>query len=120
MRAHWSPPSPDHLVQLPAEGLEPVLKRLLECPTILLPKLASQTHDALRQTEAQSLSFSELLQIARKCVDESRWPLNNLKVLVGGHPRIGAPLTPTSNISEESRKEQLRGGGADAATLARE
>lgn len=115
----WTPPPPDRLSRLPASQLEPVLKRLLECPDSVLPKLASQTETALRRATPPVATFRDVVDAARRCVDEPRWPLDDLTVLVGGHPRIGAPLSPGSHISEESRKEQLRGGGTDEATLLR-
>lgn len=117
MVSTWQPPASSRISQLSAPELKPVLKRLLECPDSLLPKLASATHDALRNTPATT--FAQLTNLSRKAVDDARWPVEDIKGLVGGHPRIGAPTSATSNISQESRNEQLKGGNANPETLAR-
>lgn len=60
-----------------------------------------------------------MLDVARFCVeDEPGWEVGRRAKFIGGHPRIGAPLNaPTSELSEESRKEQMKGGQVDPATL---
>lgn len=117
MTSSWQPPAPSHLSQLSILELKPVLKRLLECPDWLLPKLAATTHAALHDTPVTT--FAQLTNVSRQAVADARWSVADLQALVAGHPRIGAPTSPISNMSEESRKEQLKGGNADPATLAR-
>ncbi len=138
----WEPPAPSRIPSLPAAALEPVLQRLLESPAALSAKLAQQSFDAIAslapppsgggeegegEDDERPVTFEGLLDVARYCVDdEPGWTTDEKVQLVGGHPKIGAPLVPPapeasgSSISEESRKEQLSGGEADSDTLDRE
>ncbi|SNX86092.1 uncharacterized protein MEPE_04801 [Melanopsichium pennsylvanicum] len=103
------------------EQLSPILLRLLECPKELLPDLASQSAAAIADLpeDARPESYEGLLDVARFCVeDDPGWKVERRANFIGGHPRIGAPLNaPTSELSEESRKEQMKGGQVDPATL---
>lgn len=103
------------------DQLSPILLRLLECPKELLPDLASQSAAAIAELpeDARPESYEGLLDVARFCVeDEPGWEVGRRAKFIGGHPRIGAPLNaPTSELSEESRKEQMKGGQVDPATL---
>ncbi len=104
-----------------SEQLSPILLRLLECPKELLPDLASQSAAAIADLPEDSRpeSYEGLLDVARFCVEEDPgWAVERRAKFIGGHPRIGAPLNaPTSELSEESRKEQMKGGQVDPATL---
>ncbi|SPO27574.1 uncharacterized protein UTRI_04394_B [Ustilago trichophora] len=103
------------------EQLSPILLRLLECPQELLSDLASQSAAAIADLpeDARPESYEGLLDVARFCVeDEPGWEVERRAKFIGGHPRIGAPLNaPVSELSEESRKEQMKGGQVDPATL---
>ena len=119
MSAPWHPPPPSSIGTLSPTALEPILSRLLECPSSLTPTLASQCAAAISELDAESRpdGFEGLLDVARYCVeDDPGWSMEDRKELVGGHPRIGAPLKQ-GQISEESRKEQTKGGDVDEATL---
>ncbi|EPQ29763.1 uncharacterized protein PFL1_02436 [Pseudozyma flocculosa PF-1] len=103
--------------------LEPILLRLLECPRQLLPDLANDCATAIADLpdEDRPRSYEGLCDVARFCVeDEPGWDTPKRALFIGGHPRIGAPITAnTAELSEESRKEQLKGGQVDPATLER-
>ncbi|PWN52766.1 hypothetical protein IE53DRAFT_384779 [Violaceomyces palustris] len=113
---------PSHIPNASPEQLAPVLLRLLECPTQLLPTLSQQCHLAIAELplEDRPTSYEGLIDVARFCVDdEPGWEVDQKAMFVGGHPRIGAPLVANAQLSEESRKEQLKGGQADPETLER-
>ncbi|KDN41255.1 hypothetical protein K437DRAFT_295668 [Tilletiaria anomala UBC 951] len=117
----WQAPQPSTIGKLSPAELEPVLKRLLECPSFLTPVLASQTAAAISELDEDSRpdTFEGLLDVARYCIDDDPgWDLEERRQLVGGHPPIGTKLTPGS-LSEESRREQLKGGEADQETMDR-
>lgn len=113
--------TPGEIPTATPEQLSPILLRLLECPKELLPDLASQSAAAIADLpeDARPESYEGLLDVARFCVeDEPGWEVDRRAKFIGGHPRIGAPLNaPTSELSEESRKEQMKGGQVDPATL---
>ncbi|CBQ74011.1 conserved hypothetical protein [Sporisorium reilianum SRZ2] len=115
--------APGEIPNATPEQLSPILLRLLECPKDLLPDLASQSAAAIADLpeDARPESYEGLLDVARFCVeDDPGWPAERRAKFIGGHPRIGAPLNaPTSELSEESRKEQMKGGQVDPATLER-
>ncbi|KAJ1022627.1 hypothetical protein NDA18_004970 [Ustilago nuda] len=119
MAASSIPPS--QIPNATPDQLSPILLRLLECPKELLPDLASQSAAAIADLpeDARPESYEGLLDVARFCVeDEPGWEVGRRVKFIGGHPRIGAPLNaPTSELSEESRKEQMKGGQVDPATL---
>ncbi|KAJ1022580.1 hypothetical protein NDA16_003569 [Ustilago loliicola] len=112
---------PGEIPNATPDQLSPILLRLLECPKELLPDLASQSAAAISDLPEDSRpeSYEGLLDVARFCVeDEPGWEVGRRAKFIGGHPRIGAPLNaPTSELSEESRKEQMKGGQVDPATL---
>ncbi|SOV03675.1 uncharacterized protein UDID_05502 [Ustilago sp. UG-2017a] len=112
---------PGQIPDATPDQLSPILLRLLECPKELLPDLASQSAAAIAELpeDARPESYEGLLDVARFCVeDEPGWEVGRRAKFIGGHPRIGAPLNaPTSGLSEESRKEQMKGGPVDPATL---
>ncbi|KAJ1035468.1 hypothetical protein NDA13_000881 [Ustilago tritici] len=112
---------PGQIPNATPDQLSPILLRLLECPKELLPDLASQSAAAIADLpkDARPDSYEGLLDVARFCVeDEPGWEVGRRAKFIGGHPRIGAPLNvPTSELSEESRKEQMKGGQVDPATL---
>ncbi|EST09618.1 Oxo-4-hydroxy-4-carboxy-5-ureidoimidazoline decarboxylase [Kalmanozyma brasiliensis GHG001] len=115
--------APGEIPNATPEQLSPILLRLLECPQELLPDLASQSAAAIADLPEDSRpeSYEGLIDVARFCVeDEPGWEVERRAKFIGGHPRIGAPLNaPTSELSEESRKEQMKGGQVDPATLER-
>ncbi|CDR87402.1 uncharacterized protein SPSC_00528 [Sporisorium scitamineum] len=115
--------APGEIPNATPEQLSPILLRLLECPKDLLPDLASQSAAAIADLpeDARPESYEGLLDVARFCVeDEPGWEVERRAKFIGGHPRIGALLNaPTSELSEESRKEQMKGGQVDPATLER-
>ena len=112
---------PGQIPNATPDQLSPILLRLLECPKELLPDLASQSAAAIADLpeDARPESYEGLLDVARFCVeDEPGWEVGRCAKFIGGHPRIGAPLNAsTSELSEESRKEQMKGGQVDPATL---
>ncbi|GAC93702.1 thermoresistant gluconokinase [Pseudozyma hubeiensis SY62] len=113
--------APGEIPNATPEQLSPILLRLLECPKELLSDLSSQSAAAIADLPQDSRpeSYEGLLDVARFCVeDEPGWEAERRAKFIGGHPRIGAPLNaPTSELSEESRKEQMKGGQVDPATL---
>ncbi|KAJ9480075.1 Thermoresistant gluconokinase [Pseudozyma hubeiensis] len=115
--------APGEIPNATPEQLSPILLRLLECPKELLSDLSSQSAAAIADLPEDSRpeSYEGLLDVARFCVeDEPGWEAERRAKFIGGHPRIGAPLNaPTSELSEESRKEQMKGGQVDPATLER-
>ncbi|KAN0059926.1 hypothetical protein ACQY0O_007899 [Thecaphora frezii] len=114
---------PTQIPDASPDQLALILLRLLECPTELLPTLASQCATAIADLpdEDRPRSFEGLLDVARFCVDDDPgWDVPHRAKFLGGHPRIGAPITNnTAELSEESRNEQLKGGHVDPATLQR-
>ena len=112
---------PGQIPNATPDQLSPILSRLLECPKELLPDLAAQSAAAIADLPEDSRpeSYEGLLDVARFCIeDEPGWAVKERAKFIGGHPRIGAPLTaPTSELSEESRKEQMKGGQVDPAVL---
>ena len=111
---------PSQIGSLRANELEPILERLLECPSNLVSQLGRQSAAAIGELDQESRpdTYEGLCDVARYCVeDDPGWNLQDRRLLVGGHPEIGATL---ASISEESRKEQLKGGEADQATIDRE
>lgn len=115
--------SPEKIPTATSDQLSPVLLRLLECPTSLLPDLASQCAAAISDLpdDSRPETYEGLIDVARFCVEEDPgWETERRAQFIGGHPRIGAPLNaPAGELSDESRKEQMKGGQADLATLER-
>ncbi|PWY98366.1 hypothetical protein BCV70DRAFT_165033 [Testicularia cyperi] len=114
---------PSRIPSATPDQLAPILLRLLESPKDLLPDLSTQCAAAIADLPEDSRpeTYEGLLDVARFCVEEEPgWEAERRAQFIGGHPRIGAPLTaPVSELSEESRKEQMKGGQADPATLER-
>lgn len=108
----------DHIPSLTdAQAISPILLRLLECPTSLLPALSSQTLTALQDLpqEDKPTSYEGLLDISRFCVEEEPgWEDEERAKLIGGHPRIGRQ---SGHISETSKKEQGAGAQQDEEVL---
>lgn len=103
--------------------LQPVLLRLLECPHQLLSTLAAHCATAIADLpqDDRPRSYEGLVDVARFCIeDEPGWDTHTRVLFIGGHPRIGAPITAnTAQLSQESRNEQLKGGQVHPATLER-
>jgi len=113
--------SEDEIPVARAEAITILLKRLLECPDDVAQGLAESCHEAIADLpeDSRPTSYDGLVDVARFCVEEEPgWSTEEQAKLINGHPRIGAPLVPAA-VSEESRKEQARGGGVDEATLRR-
>jgi len=122
----------NQLPTLDSSILSRIIQRLLECNPKPLERLTRQVSHQISTGCSKPKTYQDLIQLLRSQVDSStgdghRWSSEDKAELVGGHPRIGAPLNQapvTSNggkdaegLSEESRKEQLRGGQVDSETI---
>lgn len=115
--------------QLSGSELSQTIKKLLECNSEPLQRLTSQV-EAYTSNEPIE-SYSQLIDLLIQLVDNQhkdsvlngfRWEDQDKSSLINGHPRIGAPIGSSSStksdaLSEESRKEQLKGGEVDPETI---